>query len=202
MRLTKEKAIDLIKITSCPTGKNASVRTNPQDSPRVAKAREQAKLCPTSVDDIVGYVNEFLEVLGMEKVENPRFKIPEGLSGDELEEYLDKKLYDPMCEKCKTCKDLVWMKFTTDGFLGVVAVSNDINFDIPKVGETHLCKRNTSGIIIHSLEKPQTWDRSFVLAFPLVRIPEGLERGNIECGIGNYLIDNCVPILDFYSHRY
>lgn len=200
MCLTKEKAIDLTKITSRPTGKNSSVRKNPQDSYRVAKAREQAKLVPIPVDDIVGYVNEFLEVLGMEKVENPRFEIPEGLSGDELEEYLDEKLYAPMCEKHKTCEDLVWMKFTTDGFLGVVAVSNDINFDIPKDGETHLCKRTTSGIIIHSLGK--VWDRSFVLAFPLVRIPEGLKRGNIECGIGNYLIDNGVPILDFYSHRH
>ncbi len=32
----------------------------------------------------------------------------------------------------KDIRDIVWMKFTRDGFLGVVATSNDINFHIPK----------------------------------------------------------------------
>ena len=37
--------------------------------------------------------------------------------------------------------DLVWMKFTKDGYLGVVAVSDDVNFDIPGLCEydkTHM----------------------------------------------------------------
>lgn len=32
--------------------------------------------------------------------------------------------------------------------------------------------------------------------------PEGLQRGDIERGVGNYLISKNVPILDFYSHNY
>lgn len=94
-----------------------------------------------------------------------------------------------------------------DGYLGVVATSNDVNFGYPPSEESYNEKTtknnwryNTSGIIIHSLDK--VWDTSFVLIFPLKNIPKGFDRGSIECGIGNYLIHNGVPILDFYSHNY
>lgn len=40
---------------------------------------------------------------------------------------------------------------------------------------------------------------AYVLIFPLVNIPDGLDRSDIESGIGNYLISKNVPILDFYS---
>lgn len=188
MCLTKEKAIYLTKKTCRPRKKKSSVKKL-QDSYRVDVAREQAKSAPAPIDDIVRHVNEFLEVLGMEKVENPRFEIPENWSKKKRKAEV-KKLYTFVREKCATSEYLVWMKFTKDRFLGVVAASDDIKFR----------KNNTAGIIIHSLGK--VWDRSFVLAFPLVRIPEGLNRDNIECGIGNYLIEKRVPILDFYSHRY
>ncbi|CQB90089.1 Uncharacterised protein [Chlamydia trachomatis] len=92
------------------------------------------------------------------------------------------------------------MKFTDQGFLGVVAASNDINFFIPKDGETDVSNLNTAGIIVYTLK--QSWDRSFVLAFPLKSIPDDLKCGDIEIGIGNYLISQNVPILDYYSHRY
>lgn len=86
-------------------------------------------------------------------------------------------------------KHLIWMKFTIDGYLGVVAASDDINFDMT----------NTSGKIISHLNKQ--WKQDFVLVFPLPNIGDK-ERSDIECGIGNYLIDKGVPILDFYSHQY
>jgi len=92
------------------------------------------------------------------------------------------------------------MKFTEDGFLGVVATSNDINFDIPLSQKEYNKNHNTSGIIIHYLNKK--WNESFVLVFPLKKIPEKLKRGDVERGIGNYLIKKGVPILDFFSHRY
>ena len=34
-------------------------------------------------------------------------------------------------------RDIVWMKFTRDGYMGVVAVSNDIGFDIPSSCEEY-----------------------------------------------------------------
>ncbi|AYG01643.1 hypothetical protein [Lactococcus allomyrinae] len=82
------------------------------------------------------------------------------------------------------------MKFTKGGFLGVIAVSDDINFNLG----------TTSGIIISKLNKK--WDDSFVLIFPLKNIPSELKRGDIECGIGNYLVAKGVPILDYYSHKF
>lgn len=197
--LSPEEARNLIADTYKPVGRGSSVRYS-KDAYRIVRAREQAKLKPVAPEIIARYVNEFLSALSMQTVESPRLELPPGLTDDELEAYIDSNLYARICSDGGDCQDLVWMKFTSSGFLGVVAVSNDINFDIPKDGDYHLCKRNTSGIIIHSLG--QSWDRSFVLAFPLKTIPEDLRRGHIETGIGNYLLKRNVPILDYYSHRY
>ena len=58
----------------------------------------------------------------------------------------------------------------------------------------------TSGKIISHLG--ESWDESYVFIFPLYNIPEELNRSDIESGIGNYLIANNIPIIDFYSHNY
>lgn len=167
---------------------------------RMEEARKQAALTPVPPEQIAKYANEFLSALGMPEVETPRFTFPPGLTDDELDRYLEENLYGPISGSGGNCKDLVWMKFTDQGFLGVVAASSDINFFIPKDGETDVSNRNTAGIIVYTLK--QSWDRSFVLAFPLKSIPEDLKCSDIETGIGNYLIDKNVPILDYYSHRY
>ena len=54
--------------------------------------------------------------------------------------------------------------------------------------------------MVHKLKKE--WDESFVLVFPLRKLKEscGYSRHNIEMAIGNYLIEQNVPIIDFYSH--
>lgn len=113
----------------------------------------------------------------------------------------------PEYKELKDKKDIVWMKFTKQKYLVVVAISKDINFDIPESSEVYDVKKgkdrwryNTSGIIIHHLN--MEWDESFVLFFPLINIPSGKTRKDIEMAIGNYLIDKGVPILDFYSHNY
>lgn len=198
--LSAEDARKFIGNTYRPMGKKASVRSGGENACRIVEARNQADRAPVSPEQIAKYTNEFLSALGMPKVESPRIEIPPELTNDEIEDYLEENLYSPICHSGGNCQDLVWMKFTDRGFLGVVATSNDINFDIPKDEENHFCKRTTSGIIIHKLK--QSWDRSFVLAFPLKSIPEDLKRGHIETGIGNYLIDKNVPILDYFSHRY
>lgn len=112
-------------------------------------------------------------------------------------------------------KDIVWLKFTTDGYLGVVAVSNDINFQIPtnkndydllenpsreynKINNHYVY--NSSGILVHHIGKK--WDKSFVLIIHLPNIPNEYSRHDIEKAIGNYLIEQQVPIIDFYSHLY
>ena len=109
-------------------------------------------------------------------------------------------------------KHVIWMKFAKNGQLGVVAASNDYNFDIPPSSDVYdettngkpKCECNgwkytTSGIILHKLNLE--WDESFLLIFPLQGIEDSWLK-DIETGMGNFLIENDVPIIDFYSHRY
>ena len=168
---------------------------------REDRAKEQAKAKPPEIQTIIDYSNEFLKILKMEPTLSPKTQLLNGKVENDFYEKLKKD------KNLKDIRDIVWMKFTTDGYLGVVAVSADINFDMPiSENEYNLktikgyWKYNTSGIIIHKLGKE--WDESFALVFPLQNIPESLERGDIECGIGNYLIDKGIPILDYYSHRF
>lgn len=95
-------------------------------------------------------------------------------------------------------------------------MSNDINFDIPPNDSVYdskvwkyneytkkaelVWKYNSSGILVHKLNKK--WDESLVLVFPLRKLNEscGYGRHNIEMAIGNYLIEQKVPIIDYYSH--
>lgn len=103
-------------------------------------------------------------------------------------------------------RDIVWMNFTSSGALGVVASSNDVNFQKPSSIKEYDEKQqngrwqyNTSGIIIDRLG--ETWDESFVLIFPIKSIPKGMTRHGVEKRIGNHLTDKGIPILDYYSHR-
>jgi hypothetical protein len=166
---------------------------------RFKKAIEQAELKIKKVQEIIDYTNEFLQLLGIKPVANPIVK----------RESFDNNFYELIKKEndLKDKRDIVWMKFTEDDFLGVVATSNDINFQIPsdpskynEKTDKNEWKYNTSGIIIHSLKK--RWNENSVLVFPLNNIPDGAKRSDIERGVGDYLIKKEVPILDFFSHRY
>lgn len=192
-----EKIKEYLLETSRPSGVHGSVHYDKRI--RFDKAEEQAKLEAKKIQDIIDYTNEFLGLVGMNSAINPIIE----------RKSFEKNLYKEIKEKnnLKDKRDIVWMKFTEDGYLGVVATGNDINFQVPndlsdykeKISKKKW-KYNTSGIIIHHLKKQ--WDESFVLIFPLQNIPEKLKRGDIERRIGNYLIKKEVPILDFFSHRY
>lgn len=169
---------------------------------RFEKAAEQAELPPCSVESIIELVNDFLRQMGMSPCAHPILYLQPGQRVNYLKIQRENGLADQ--------RDIAWMKFTRDGYLGVVAVSNDIGFDMPEsraeynqtLGYTS-CKKwrfSTSGILVHALGKQ--WDDSFALVFPLKNIPNGYDRHRIETGIGNYLIGHGVPILDFYSHNY
>ena len=97
-------------------------------------------MTPVPPELIANYTNDFLAAFEMPKVESPRIEIPPELTNDEIEDYLEENLYSPICGSGENCQDLVWMEFTDQGFRGVVATSNDINFDIPKDEENHYCK--------------------------------------------------------------
>lgn len=169
---------------------------------RFKKAEEQASMAPVPIPEVIRLVNEFLCQMGMSTCENPILH----LGPDHCVDY--KKIKED--HQLRDVKNIVWMKSTNDGFLGVVAVSNDIGFDIPKSRDDYNATKQyssctkwlytTAGIIIHHLGKQ--WDDSFALVFPLKNFPGGFDSHNIETGIGNYLIAHNVSILDFYSHNY
>lgn len=154
-----------------------------KDSLRLKVASEEVKKAAVKIEDVITYSNEFLELLGMEAVGNPKVEFKGDISKKLKEAFknIEKEVEDK--------RDVVWMKFTTDGYLGVVATSADVNFEM----------NTTSGAIIKHLKKE--WNKDFILLFPLKNIPENLNRQCIESGMGNYLISKNVPILDLYSHN-
>lgn len=57
--------------------------------------------------------------------------------------------------------DIVWIKFTTNGHVGVVAKNFDINFD----SKTDDGKSISSDVLVK--EVGETWDKSFAMIFPM-----------------------------------
>ncbi|MFT8348556.1 hypothetical protein [Clostridium saccharoperbutylacetonicum] len=169
--------------------RQASVHNNTK---RFDKAKEQEKLDRIDIQQIINHTNDFLEKIGIRRVEEPfrrDFKFVE----NSREKFIDLN-YEKIKEEngLNNTKHIIWMKFTKDKHLGVVAAGDDINFQIPNSPleynekETdRKWKYNTSGIIIHHLRK--IWDENFVLVFPLPNIGNK-QRSDIECAIGNYLI--------------
>ena len=101
--------------------------------------------------------------------------------------------------------NVVWIKFSDKGHVGVVASGADINFDYPTdykdytKQENGEWKYNSSGILLHFLGLH--WYTDAVLIIP---IPEdcGYSKREVEVAVGNYLIDCGIPIIDYYSHNY
>lgn len=109
--------------------------------------------------------NEYCQsVLGIITVENPTIS-PSDINYEKIQHNygLDDK------------RDLVWLKFTKDGYLGVIATSNDINFNVSRNKSDYDKKHkifnsynqkfekhwvyNSSGILLHKLGKE--WDEFF-----------------------------------------
>lgn len=173
------------------------------DGFRYTKALDEAKKNPAPVKHIIRYCNEFLSGIGISPVADPM------MEPDKVDYAQIKKQY-----QLNDKRDLIWLKFVKGngsqaGHIGCVAQGADINFQIPPNAEAYNYKDksqrwlyNTSGIIVHKLG--MRWDTSFVLVFPL-RLQHSnshYNRHEIETGIGNYLIDMGLPILDYYSHNY
>lgn len=152
---------------------------------RFKEAERQNSKPVVAIEIIEEEILAFLEKVGIRTTKKPRID-PKKIDYREIQ-----KEYSLNSEK-----DLVWLKFANNGHLGVVATSNDVNFQIPK----NKSEYNSAGIILHNLGLK--WDESFVLLFPLGNIPNGYRRHDIERAIGNFLYKKGVPILDLYSHLY
>lgn len=156
--------------------------------------RQQAKQQNKDKEDIVGLVNTFLKKIGIEI--KPGFNnVVKVKSTKETNKgrvsYFAIKQQTGISSK----EDIVWIKFNKNGCISVVGVGCDIYF-------TSKTKETTSSGKINKYLK-QEWDEESVLVFPLIGLDKlELDRSDIESGIGNYLIANDIPILDYYSHNY
>ena len=186
---------------------------------RIKKAHEQSQIEPIQYGQVFAYVNEFLTCL--EEINGWVSKmvqtssvfldgkkqtiINKGIIAKECKwtvPVFDKttkkySVWEPKYSVIKEkfglshTKNILWLKFTRKGYLGVVAKGMDINF----------FNDNTSGKLLNAVK--DTWDESFVLIFPLTDlILDKRDTGEIERAVGNYLISKDVPIIDFYSHNY
>lgn len=194
------------------------------DTVRNDKAKAQSGEPPIPISQVFSYINEFIEMLRKsngaleENVKNESIVldntihtildngiIARGLNWTMPIYDKDKNKYVDWDYKyniiknefgLNTPQDIVWLKFTTKGHVGVVAKSFDINFD----KKTSDGKPISSSVLIE--EVGQSWNKSVVIIFPMT--PEILGNrsvGDLELGIGNYLIDKGVPIIDYYSHN-
>lgn len=188
------------------------------DKTRVNKAIEQSQQEPVAVSKVLAYVNELLNLIklnngtsstirvGMIELDNSNHLILDNgiiaVGCNWMAPKYDKtrhryiewdSKYDIIKEtfELTDVKNIVWIKFTANGRVGVVAKSFDINFDYD----------TTSGELVH--EYDGGWDTSFVLIFPLTQdILRRHSKEEVETAIGNFLIDKKVPIIDYYSHNY
>lgn len=188
------------------------------DTVRNEKADEQAELFPVSFSKVFSCVNEFLERIRFDNGYKKKIVRCEYIELDNIQQVVldngiiakdcnwgsceyDKKQkkytdwdakYNVICDRfqLKQPYDIVWLKFTTKGHLGVVAKGFDINYDYT----------NSSGVLINQVD--ENWDTTFVLIFPLTsEILGNHTSGDIELAIGKYLISKKVPIIDYYSHN-
>ncbi|MGL5479316.1 MAG: hypothetical protein ACRDCB_09790 [Clostridium sp.] len=170
-----------------PSIKNRSVTSDDINGGfnfRIEKAKEQHKLPAVEKEDIKKHVMCFLSSIGMETSFEPSVELKK--------RDIRRIEYSNINKENK--EDIVWIKFTKDNYISVIGTGCDIYF-------TEYCKNNTTAGLINKALGLE-WDDSEILIFPLIDIQKGLNRSDIESGIGNYLISKGVPILDFYSHNY
>lgn len=165
---------------------------------RLIKAEEQAQLAPVPLEEIIGYINGVLKSLKIPVTDNPRVELSPDTSNNidyekiQIENGLENK------------NDILWVKFTKDGYLGVVTTGATVNFEVPPSADLYNARYtenwlyNTAAIITHHLDKK--WDTSFVLIFPLKNMPSSYYAVDVEQVVENHLIDKNVPILDFYHN--
>ncbi len=199
-----------------PNGKRILVSVDRKNNERTKTAVIQAKEKTVPIEEVFSYVNEFLDVIkgnvanqknqvnrieldGIEHevinngiiVKNCSWKEPkwDGKRYTFCDSKYDfiKKVFD-----LNYANDIIWLKFSSDGYLGVVADSFDINFKYD----------NSSGKLLKQLTPEKKWDENFVYIFPLTKeLLKIKNRKEIETAVGNYLIDKGVPIIDYYSHN-
>lgn len=88
-----------------------------ENSFRMIVAKEQSQLPKVEKEKIISFCKEYLNAMGMENVSAIEIDLKKYPIQNEF--YTKVKNEYALNDK----KDIVWLKFTTEGFLGVVATS-------------------------------------------------------------------------------
>ena len=157
----------------------------PDKETRKDKAKKQKEtIKPKSVEYVLNVLwNNYYSVL---KIENPRI--------------WGRVSYTKIVEKSgiEYKGDLIWIKFAKDKddssnkrYVGTVGAGYDIN--------DYWNNENMSGMLVK--HAGLVWDDSLVLVIP-IRMRDGKTRSDFERAIGDLLIKNDVPVIDYYSHHF
>lgn len=171
---------------------------------RILKAKEEYKKIPVPISVIVSYLDNFLNqvsVYNRTNVENINLN-------QQHHDFISRAIlvkncpwnsheyYDEIMTKYNlaSVKDIVWLKFTEDGYLGVVGSGNFINFDYD----------TSSSALIKVNNKLKKWNETVIVIVPLTKDLFGQRhtRKELKRAIGNFLISKHVPIIDYYSHNH
>lgn len=192
----------------------AAISFRGKKTKRNIMAHEQSTLPTVSVEQIILYVNEFLDALKddnekefdfteleLDGINHPVLGNCIIVKGCKWQETIWNGPYDTKYDVIKekfdlhNVWDIIWLKFSRvpnsdERYVGVVALGNDINFSY----------NLSAGRLL--TEVGHKWDESFVCIFPLTnKILKHRKRREIETGVGNFLIDKKIPIIDYYSHN-
>lgn len=136
---------------------------------RFEMAKQQLAAKTIDIECIIKLVNSFIEAYGLKVYDGNNIVKTDNINLTEFNKKT-KQTYNGITSE----KDIIWIKFA-DNRVGVVACSNDINFDIPSTrdkydeiiftrsGKKKDWKYNTSGILVHSVNLK--WDDSFLSYF-------------------------------------
>lgn len=157
---------------------------------RVKKAKEEYLKPHKDPEIILSMINECLK---LNKIDGNAYKI----SPKEIN-------YSDICNKNKTNGEghIIWVQFVKGGHVAVVGAGKDIGFPKGKRGTWSIIK-DVDGV---------QWETSEVIIVPIRGLDAGSVgiknvdnvlkcRNGVEHCIGDYLIDNGVPILNFYQHK-
>ena len=138
-------------------------------------AKQQLTVQTVDKECIIKFVNSFIKAYGLKVYDGNNIVKTDNINLTEFNKKT-KQIYNGITSE----KDIIWIKFA-DNRVGVVACSNDVNFDIPSTKDEY-----DEIIFTRNGKKGKEGKK---------------QRHDIETGIGNYLILNDVPIIDYYSHR-
>ena len=171
------------------------VRFKPTIEERKEKAKEQNDENAKDKEDIRKILEEALDEIARETENNVKGKVllkkPEEIDYEQIKEEYNKN----------DASHIIFIQFTKKGHVAVVGAGKDMSFS-KKVS------RGTWAII--SAIEDVEWDNEFAMVIPISNIKNCrikqddnilTYRNGVEHYLGDYLLNEDIPILNYYQHK-